>query len=104
MIAGLMKGQWAAISAVYGVAVAMLIAWLLAKSIKIATVLPAQEAASAMVILYAGAVVRFVAVIILLGVGLWQFLLDPLPMLGGFAVIQLASPLLARKLRKKENT
>jgi len=94
---GLLQGQWAATSVLYGSSCAMLMAFLLAQSIRFATNMPVTQASSAMAVLYVGAVIRFVLVIVLLGAGLWLLALAPLPMLLGFAIVQLVYPLLGKR-------
>ncbi len=97
MAFGLLQGQAAAVSALYGSTCAMLMAFLLSQSIRFATNMSAQQATTAMVVLYVGAVIRFILVIILLGAGLWLLALVPLPMLLGFAIVQLIYPLLGKR-------
>jgi len=84
------QGGGAAQAAVYGGGIAMLNTWLLGRRVlqasEIAKTHPGQET----MVLYVGVVQRFVVVVTLFGLGMGWLGLQPVPLLIGFAVAQLA--------------
>lgn len=90
------SGQHAALSALYGTLVAVAMAVILAWSVRVASVAAGQSKTPAVAVLYAGAAVRFVLVLVLLGLGLWFLRLDPVPVLCGFVIVQFVYPLLIK--------
>lgn len=87
------QGASAAGAAAYGVGVGMVVAVLLARSVRRAQALAAtsvQSARHGVVLLYLGAVQRFLVVLILFGVGLGLWKLSPLAVIVGFFCAQLA--------------
>lgn len=81
------SSAWAAI---YGGAVALANAWLLARRIERAGELVKTDPNKGMYSLYIGAIQRFVLVLVGLGVGMGVFHLHPVPMIVTFGIAQLA--------------
>ncbi|RMH22502.1 MAG: ATP synthase subunit I [Gammaproteobacteria bacterium] len=90
------SGRHAALSSLYGTMVAVVMAVILAWSVRLASASSGRSKMPAVAVLYAGAAIRFVLVLVLLGLGLWLFRLDPLPVLCGFVIVQFVYPLLIR--------
>ena len=63
---------------------------MLRRGVQRASLIAGQDPKTAMLTLYMGAVVRFVLVLILFGVGLAGLKLAPLPVIVGFGLTQLA--------------
>lgn len=84
------KGQGEALSAFYGGLISVAVAFLLGRGVVRAAEAARQDHKKSMVILYLGAVQRFVLVLVLFGVGLKGLNLAFLPMIAGFAGAQLA--------------
>lgn len=82
-------GSWAALSAWYGGMAAVALAFLLNRRIERAGDMAEHSQKRGMVILYAGLAQRFVLMMLLLGLGLVQFGLNPLAVVAGFALTQL---------------
>lgn len=84
------QGGGPAQATAYGGGVAMLSAWLLGRRVlhasEVAKTHPGQET----MVLYVGVVQRFVVVLTLFGLGMGWLGLQPVPLLIGFAVAQLA--------------
>lgn len=84
------QGGGAAQATAYGGAVAILNSWLLGRRVlrasEVAKTHPGQET----MVLYVGVVQRFVVVLTLFGLGMGWLGLQPVPLLIGFAVAQLA--------------
>jgi len=79
---------WGALSALYGGAVSVLLALISIRGFKRANELALSDPHKSMMILYIGAVVRFAAVIIVLGIGLGAIKLEPMAVFIGFALAQ----------------
>lgn len=84
------EGQGAALSAFYGGLISIVIAFLLGRGVVRAAEAARQDHKKSMLILYLGAVQRFVVVLVLFGAGLKGLSLAFLPMIAGFAGAQLA--------------
>ncbi|QGT79458.1 hypothetical protein GM160_11550 [Guyparkeria halophila] len=92
----LLHSPHAALSAAGGVAVAMLLAWMLRRSMARATELAVESPQQSMNTMYLGAAVRFVALLALMAVGLGLLKLDARFMVGAFVVAMIAGVLAAR--------
>jgi ATP synthase protein I len=92
-----------AAAALYGALISMALALLLGRRMQRASEVAASDPRRGMTILYVGAVQRFVLVLALLALGLAVLKLNPLPLLAGFAVTQLAYVLGARAPRRADN-
>lgn len=77
-------------AALYGAFISVFAAVMLRRGVQRASQIAGQDPKTAMLTLYMGAVVRFVLVLILFGVGLAGLKLPPLPMITGFGLTQLA--------------
>lgn len=86
----------AALSAAAGVVVAMVLAWMLRRSMARATELAVESPQQSMNTMYLGAAARFVALLALMAVGLGMFGLDARFMVGAFVVAMIAGVLAAR--------
>jgi hypothetical protein len=83
---GYARGLPAALAALYGGAITILITGWLARRVR-----QAGEAATpgaGLVVIYSSAVLRYAAVIVLVGAGIGLLKLSPLPLLSAFAVTQ----------------
>ena len=85
---GLISGLPEAQAAAYGGATALLSAWTLGFSVRKAAQVARTSPGSETPVLYIGAVVRFVLVLVLFGLGMGLLHLAPGPLLGGFIVAQ----------------
>ncbi len=85
-----LKGDTAALAALYGGAVALLNTLMLSRRLVRAGELAKTDPQRGVYSLYFGAVQRFVFVLAALAVGLGLLKLDPLPLLASFALAQLA--------------
>lgn len=83
----LVRGGWAALSAGYGGALSILLALLLSLSVALAG--RSETPAQGQWILYAGAGLRFVLILVLFAIGLAVLGLMPLAMVAGFIAVQL---------------
>ena len=84
------KGQGEALAAFYGGLISIVIAFLLGRGVVRAAEAARQDHKKSMLILYLGAVQRFILVLVLFGIGLKGLSLAFLPMIAGFAGAQLA--------------
>ena len=84
------KGHGEALSAFYGGLISIVIAFLLGRGVVRAAEAARHDHKKSMLILYLGALQRFVLVLVLFGVGLKGLGLAFLPMIAGFAGAQLA--------------
>lgn len=87
---GVAGGVWDAQAALYGAFVSLFAAVMLRRGVQRASQIAGQDPKAAMLTLYMGAVVRFVLVLILFGVGLAGLKFSPLPVIVGFGLTQLA--------------
>ncbi len=81
------KGNWEALSALYGGAISVAVAFLLSSGVARAS--GAARHSQSMWILYFGAALRFLLVLVLFGAGLGFLKLDPLATVAGFIAAQL---------------
>ena len=79
---------WGALSALYGGLASVLLALISIGGFKRANEIALSDPHRSMMILYIGAVVRFAAVIIVLGIGLGAIKLEPMAVFIGFALAQ----------------
>jgi ATP synthase protein I len=93
------ESLWKALSAGYGGLSSVVLALISIGGFKRANATALSDPKLSMMILYIGAVVRFAAVIVLLGIGLGVLKLDALAVLIGFALAQ-ASYLMSVRDRK----
>jgi len=84
------KGQVEAYSAFYGGMISAVIALLLGRGVARASETARHDHKKSMLILYIGAVQRFVIVLVLFGVGMKALKLSFIPLIIGFACAQLA--------------
>ncbi len=84
----LVQGAWDALSAVYGGVASVFLALLSIRGFKRANEHALNDPKKSMLILYIGAVQRFVAVVVLLAIGLGGLKLEPLAVFIGFALAQ----------------
>jgi len=85
-----LAGGFAARSALYGGAIALLAAWMLQRRVRRAIEVARDAPGGETTVLYVGALQRFLAMLGLFALGLGWLGLSPLPLLVGFAVAQLA--------------
>lgn len=97
------KGSLAAVAAIYGGAVSAVITLLLSYSVRQASELAVSNPKASMGALYAGAVQRFVAVLVLLGIGIAALGLNPMALFSGFVVGQAGYFLNVHQMKKKDN-
>jgi hypothetical protein len=93
------QNLWKALSAAYGGLSSVILALVSIGGFKRANAIALSDPKQSMMILYIGAVVRFAAVIVLLGIGLGLLKLDALAVFAGFALAQ-ASYLMGVRDRK----
>ena len=84
------KGTGEAYSAFYGGLISVAVAFLLGRGVVRAAEAARQDPKKSMLILYLGAVQRFILVLVLFGIGLKALSLAFIPMIAGFAGAQLA--------------
>ena len=97
---GMAEGSlWKALSAGYGGLSSVILALVSIGGFKRANAIALSDPKQSMMILYIGAVVRFAAVIVLLGIGLGLLKLDAIAVFTGFALAQ-ASYLMSMRDRK----
>jgi ATP synthase protein I len=82
------ESAWDALSAFYGGLTSVLLALISIRGFKRANEFALSNPHKSMMILYIGAVVRFAAVIIVLGIGLGVIKLEPMAVFIGFALAQ----------------
>lgn len=83
-------GQGEALAALYGGVISIVIAFLLGRGVVRAAEAARQDHKKSMLILYVGALQRFILVLVLFGIGLKGLGLPFIPMIVGFAGAQLA--------------
>ena len=91
------KGTLGALSAAYGSAISILLAWLLSRGVVQAGNTVQESSKKSTAILYMGAVQRFLLVLALFGFGLAFLKLEPLAVVIGFALSQLAFTIMVIK-------
>lgn len=82
------QGLWDALSATYGGLTSVLLALLSIRGFKRANAIALSDPKKSMMILYVGAVQRFVAVLVMLGIALGALKLAPIAVFIGFALAQ----------------
>lgn len=87
----------AALSALFGGGISIVIAWFLSRGVQRATQMAARNPKKSMATLYVGAVQRFLLVLGLLVVGIAGLKLEPIALCVGFAVAQLSYLIGARQ-------
>jgi ATP synthase protein I len=95
-LAALLDSPLAAASAVAGALVAMVLAWMLRRTMARATELAVESPQQSMNTMYVGAAVRFIALLVLMGLGLGLLELDPPFMVGTFVLVMIGGVLAAR--------
>jgi ATP synthase protein I len=98
----LASGQWDAVSAIYGGLIGVLMTLLLSRGVALAGKMPSLR--QSQIVLYAGAVVRFILVLALFAIGLAAFDLAPLALVLGFVAAQLVFPFTALTSRGRADT
>ena len=93
----------AAQAAAYGGAMALLIAWMLGRRALLAAEVAKTHPGGEMMVIYTGAVQRFVAVIVLFGLGMGWLDLQPVPLLAAFAIAQLGHVLNSAFVRVRDD-
>jgi len=101
-LAGLYRGEYEALAALYGGAVATANTWLLTMRIARAGELAKHSVKYSVYSLYFGAVQRFIFVLVGLGVGLGGMKLSPIPLLLTFGIAQLAFMIAAGREAMKQ--
>ena len=91
------KGTLGALSAAYGSVISIILAWLLSRGVVQAGNSAQQSSKKSTAILYMGAVQRFLLVLALFGFGLAFLKLEPLAVVIGFALSQLAFTIMVVK-------
>jgi ATP synthase protein I len=89
----LVGDRWDAVSAAYGGLIGILMTLLLSRGVALAGKMPSLR--QSQIVLYAGAVVRFILVLALFAIGLAGFDLAPLAVVLGFVAAQLVFPFTA---------
>lgn len=84
-------GGWSALSALCGGLTSLCVVWLLRRGVRRASEAALTDQKKSMMILYLGAVQRFVVVIALFALGLGVLGLVPLAMFAGFAAAQVGN-------------
>ncbi len=85
------------LAVVYGGFVSMLLAWLHKRGVRKAEQRAIRDPKGSMLVLYVGAVVRFLLLIGLLGAGMGLLKLPALPLFAGFVLAQLGFLAVARR-------
>jgi ATP synthase protein I len=98
----LVSGRWDAVSAAYGGATGVMMTLLLSLGVALAGKMPSLR--QSQIVLYAGAVVRFILVLALFAIGLAAFDLAPLALVLGFVAAQLVFPFTALTSRGRADT
>jgi F0F1-type ATP synthase assembly protein I len=86
----LFTGLWAGVSALYGSAVSMAATYMLGRRVKRAAHVALTDSRRSMMVLYVGAVQRFIAVLALLALGLAALKMTPTAVVIGFVVAQIS--------------
>ena len=94
---GFYSGYFDAFAVVYGGLVSVALAWLHKRGVRKAEEKALHDPKAGMLILYVGAVLRFLLLIALLGVGFGLLKFSPHPMLAGFVLAQLGFLFVARR-------
>ncbi|MFZ5466108.1 MAG: ATP synthase subunit I [Pseudomonadota bacterium] len=97
MIWGALGHYFDGVAVVYGGLVSMLLAWLHKRGVRKAEQRAISDPKGSMFVLYVGAVVRFLLLIGLLGIGMGLLKLPALPLFAGFVLAQLGFLAVARR-------
>lgn len=97
VIWGMLGHYFDGLAVVYGGLVSMLLAWLHKRGVRKAEQRAISDPKGSMLVLYVGAVVRFLLLIGLLGVGMGLLKLPALPLFAGFVLAQLGFLAVARR-------
>jgi ATP synthase protein I len=97
VIWGALGHDFDGLAVVYGGFVSMLLAWLHKRGVRKAEQRAIRDPKGSMLVLYVGAVVRFLLLIGLLGVGMGLLKLPALPLFAGFVLAQLGFLAVARR-------
>ncbi len=100
----LKDGSWAAISAFYGGLVSVASTTVLSRGMLRASKAAGENAQKSQMILYLGAVVRFVLVLALFAIGLGALKLAALALIIGFVITQLVFVLMAGRQGREKQT
>ena len=90
-------GAWSALSAAGGGLTSLCVVWLLRRGVRRASEIALTDQKKSMMILYLGAIQRFVVVLALFALGLAVARLEPLAMFAGFAAAQVGNFIGARE-------
>jgi ATP synthase protein I len=89
ILVGEPAGRFSALSALYGGAITMLSTWWLGRRVQQSGAIAHTQPQRSQMVLYAGAIQRFVLTLVLLGLGLGWLDLAPVPLIVAFAAAQL---------------
>lgn len=94
---GLYSGYFDAMAVVYGGMVSIVLAWMHKRAVRKSEDVSLRDPKAGMLVLFVSAVLRFILLIVLLGVGFGLLKLAPQPMLAGFILAQLGFLFVARR-------
>lgn len=94
---GVIEGGWSAVSAFAGGFISLTVSLLLRRGVLKANEIAQEDPKRGMIVLYAGAVQRFVVVLALFGLGLGLLDMAPLATVVGFCCAQLAYAVVMKK-------
>jgi len=97
IVFGVIESGWHSASAIFGGLISVCTSLLLRRGVMKAAEIAKENPQRGMVVLYIGAVQRFVLIIALFGLALGFFKLDPLATVLGFGIAQLAYAVVMRK-------
>lgn len=97
LVWGVLGHYFDGLAVVYGGFVSMLLAWLHKRGVRKAEERAASDPKGSMLVLYVGAVVRFLLLIGTLAVGMGLLKLPALPLFAGFVLAQLGFLVVARR-------
>jgi ATP synthase protein I len=92
----MLQGVTQGLAALYGAFTSIVLAFLLSRGVKRASEAALHDPKKSMMILYLGAVQRFVLLLVLFAIGLAVLKLDPLACLIGFGLAQLTYVIAAK--------
>lgn len=97
VVFGVVEGGWAAGSAFFGGFISLTVSLLLRRGVLKANEVAQEDPKRGMIVLYAGAVQRFVVVLAMFGLGLGLLGMTPLATVVGFGGAQLAYAVVMKK-------
>ena len=97
VVFGVIEGGWAAASAFFGGFIGLTVSLLLRRGVLKANEIAQEDPKRGMIVLYAGAVQRFVVVLALFGLALGWLDMTPLAVVIGFGCAQLAYAVVMKK-------